>query len=153
MAIAVSLSPGAIITAPTKTLATIGRHGSQIFIILVSALRLASHYQRLLSGAFLPLFLQASLLAAGLLGLGQSISVQTCRATRSIMCHAARHLKRATRTLWNSTQMRRLRKRIEFEFFTLILGAGGNNLCLVLFWPGWGVVGLAAFVLSAWYAA
>ncbi|KAI1352470.1 hypothetical protein F5Y01DRAFT_95623 [Xylaria sp. FL0043] len=151
MAIAVSLSPGAIVTAPTKTPATIGRHGSQIFIILVSALRLASHYQRLLSGAFLPLFLQASLLAAGLLGLGQSISVQTCRA-RSIMCHAARHLKRATRTLWKSTQMRRLRKKIEFEFFTLILGAGGNNLCLVLFWPGWGV-GLAAFVLLAWYAA
>ncbi|KAI0424518.1 hypothetical protein F5Y09DRAFT_138577 [Xylaria sp. FL1042] len=153
MAIALSLPPGAIVAAPTKIPTTIGHYGSQLFTILVSTLRLASHYQRLLSRAFLPLFLQASILAAGLLGLGRFVSMRTCQVTRIIAYHTARLSKQAAWRLWNSTHTRRLRKKIEFEFFTLILGAGGNNLCLVLFWPGWGVLGLAVFVLSVWYAA
>lgn len=50
---------------------------------------------------------------------------------------------------WNSKQGRRLRKKLEFEFFVLILGSG-NGLILVVFWPGWILIGLAYFVYLLW---
>ncbi|KAI3330775.1 hypothetical protein F4824DRAFT_323886 [Ustulina deusta] len=143
MAMSVSLPTGAVVAAPTKVPATLCRYGSRIVAILASALRLASHCQQLLSRVLLSLCLRAALLASGLLGLSQSV-VQTCQATTRLS-------RQATWMLWDSTHTRRLRKKIEFEFFTLILGAGGNNLCLVIFWPGWGVLGLAVLALSAWH--
>lgn len=50
---------------------------------------------------------------------------------------------------WNSKQCRRLRKKLEFEFFVLILGSG-NGLILMVFWPGWILIGLAYFVYLLW---
>ncbi|KAK3991045.1 hypothetical protein QBC44DRAFT_210482, partial [Cladorrhinum sp. PSN332] len=38
---------------------------------------------------------------------------------------------------WDSKRSRRFRKRLEFEFFVLILGPLGNMMLLLLFWPGW----------------
>ncbi|KAI0456388.1 hypothetical protein F5B21DRAFT_149454 [Xylaria acuta] len=138
-----SLPAGAFITTSTKTAATSSHHEPRIFTTLVSALHLA----RLLS-----LFLQASLFAPGLLYLGQSASVRAFQAAKRIVYHSFRFSKQAARRLWDSTHGRRLRKKIEFEFFTLILGGGGNNLCLVIFWPGWSILIVATLALSAWYA-
>ncbi|KAI1748414.1 hypothetical protein F4782DRAFT_534388 [Xylaria castorea] len=137
-----ALPAGAFIPTSAKTPSTGPHHGPRIFTTLVSALHLA----RLLS-----LFLQASLFASGLLYLGRSASVQTLQAAGSIVYHCIRLSKQAAWRLWDCTQGRQLRKKVEFEFFTLILG-GGNNLCLVLFWPGWAIVAVVTLVLSAWYA-
>ncbi|KAG8160743.1 hypothetical protein KVR01_009007 [Diaporthe batatas] len=49
---------------------------------------------------------------------------------------------------WNSSQGRRLRKKLEFEFFVLILGCG-NSLCLAVFWPGWFIIGLLYLTWTA----
>ncbi|KAI1288867.1 hypothetical protein F5Y03DRAFT_73752 [Xylaria venustula] len=149
---ALSLTTGAIVAAPTEIPATLHHYGSQIVSVLVSAVRFAGHYQRIVGRFLLPLLVQTSVLAYGLMRLSHFASIQTCLAIGTVAYHSTRLSKQATWTLWNSTQMRRLRKKIEFEFFTLILGAGGNNLCLVIFWPGWWLLGLAVFVLSAWFA-
>ncbi|RYC58388.1 hypothetical protein CHU98_g7814 [Xylaria longipes] len=138
-----SLPAGAFIATSAKTPTASSHHGPRVFTTLVSALPL---------GRLLSLFLQASLFASGLLYLGQSASVQTFQAARGIVYYSIRLSKQAARRLWDSTHGRRLRKKIEFEFFTLILGGGGNNLCLVIFWPGWGILAVATLVLSAWYA-
>lgn len=52
---------------------------------------------------------------------------------------------------WNSKQSRRLRKKLEFEFFVLILGCG-NGFILMVFWPGWLLVGLVylLYLLCSW---
>ncbi|KAI0413311.1 hypothetical protein F5X98DRAFT_288047 [Xylaria grammica] len=152
MAMSVSLPAGAVIVAPTTNPLTTSRLGSRLFATLLSALHFTSYCQWLLGSALLSLLLRASLMASVLFGLSQFASAQTFQATKTLVYRCARLSKQAAWALWDSTRIRRLRKKIEFEFFTLILGAGGNNLCLVIFWPGWGVLGLAALVLSAWYA-
>jgi len=52
---------------------------------------------------------------------------------------------------WNSKQSRRLRKKVEFEFFVLILGSG-NGVILMMFWPGWILVALVylVYLLCSW---
>lgn len=66
---------------------------------------------------------------------------------------AARDLALALRGLawaaWDSRPGRRLRKKLEFELFVLILGCG-NGFCLVVFWPGWVLIGLAYLVYLVW---
>lgn len=66
---------------------------------------------------------------------------------------AARDLALALRGLawaaWDSRPGRRLRRKLEFELFVLILGCG-NGFCLVVFWPGWVLVGLAYLVYLVW---
>ncbi|KAI0529937.1 hypothetical protein GGR58DRAFT_518855 [Xylaria digitata] len=150
MNMSIFLPTGAIIAAPTNDPATISRAGARVFAIPVSTLRLAGYCQQLLSSALLSLLIQVSLWASILLGLGQSTFMKIFRATKTTAYRSGRLSRKAAWALWDSARMRQLRKKIEFEFFTLILGAGGSNLCLVIFWPGWGILGLAAFILSAW---
>lgn len=50
---------------------------------------------------------------------------------------------------WDSKQGRRLRKKLEFEFFVLILGCG-NAFCLLLFWPGWILIGMVYMIYLIW---
>ncbi|KAI0867306.1 hypothetical protein GGS24DRAFT_322422 [Hypoxylon argillaceum] len=143
---------GAIIAAQTKHPATATRRESRGLAAPMSALRLTGHCRQLLSRVILSLLLQVSILASGLLHLSQSASIQTFHATIRTAHHSIRVSKQATWALWDGPHGRRLRKKIEFEFFTLILGSGGNNLCLVIFWPGWGVLAFTAFMFSTWYA-
>lgn len=55
----------------------------------------------------------------------------------------------AVANAWDSKQGRRLRKKVEFEFFVLILGCG-NSFLLVCLWPGWIVLGLGYLVYLVW---
>ncbi|KAI1740223.1 hypothetical protein F4680DRAFT_124294 [Xylaria scruposa] len=137
-----ALPAGAVVATSASTPTTGPHHGSRIFTNLVSALQLT----RLLS-----LFLQASVLAFGLLYLSLFASVQIFQAARTIMYHSIQFSKQAAWRLWDSKHGRQLRKKVEFEFFTLILG-GGNNLCLIIFWPGWPIISVVTLVLLAWYA-
>ncbi|RDW69414.1 hypothetical protein BP6252_08434 [Coleophoma cylindrospora] len=42
-----------------------------------------------------------------------------------------------------------LRKKLFFEFMVFVLGAGGNSVILLVFWPGWLVIG-AGMVAASW---
>ncbi|KAI0186615.1 hypothetical protein F4808DRAFT_109559 [Astrocystis sublimbata] len=141
MKVATSMPVGAATTGGS-------RHGPQMLNDLnpSSALPLA---RRLLS----LFFLQASLFASGLLQVAGIITIRAWVAASTIACISAQLLRQAAWYLWDGAHGRRLRKKIEFEFFVLILGGGGYDLCLVLFWPGWGILGVAALVYAAWCAS
>lgn len=143
---------GAIINIPTINPATVSRRRSRVLATLVPALRLASHCERLFARALWALLLQAFLSTLGLLRLSQCASIVILQVTRIMAYHSIRLFKRAAWATWDSTQARRLRKKIEFEFFTLILGCG-NNLFLIILWPGWGILAIVALILWAWYVA
>jgi len=52
-----------------------------------------------------------------------------------------------TWSAWDSKPVRRLRKKVEFEFFVLLLGCG-NTLFLMVFWPGWIPLGCLGWAVS-----
>ncbi|KAI0188264.1 hypothetical protein EV127DRAFT_131191 [Xylaria flabelliformis] len=137
-----ALPAGAVVATSANTPTTGSHHGSRSFTTLVSAL----HLTRLLS-----LFLQASVFVFGLLYLSLFASVQILQAAGAIIYHSIQFFNQAAWRLWDSKHGRQLRKKVEFEFFTLILG-GGNNLCLILFWPGWPILSVVGLVVLAWYA-
>ena len=145
----VTLPAGAIVAIPTQIPIAISRYGSRIFTTLVSAVGFARYFQQISGRVLRTLFFQASLLASSTLGFSVFVYVQTCQATGPAAYRFVWLCRQAIWGLWDSAQMTRLRKKIEFEFFTLILGGGGNNLCLVIFWPGWPIIGLAMLVFSA----
>lgn len=73
---------------------------------------------------------------------GGSVAVlQTYLIAKDLTTKSAALLSETAWSAWNSSQGRRLRKKLEFEFFVLILGCG-NSLCLAVFWPGWFIIGL-----------
>ncbi|KAF3767239.1 hypothetical protein M406DRAFT_20117, partial [Cryphonectria parasitica EP155] len=69
-------------------------------------------------------------------------ALQTFLVTRTIAMASVTALYKAAGSVWESKAARRLRKKLEFEFFVLILGCG-NGFCLMIFWPGWMLVGFA----------
>ncbi|KAI1123457.1 hypothetical protein F5Y10DRAFT_54261 [Nemania abortiva] len=150
MSLTLCTTTGAIIAAPTSS-ATVTQYTSRGAPALGPALRLASRCQRLLSNALLFFLIRASMLASGLLHLGRPGAVRMFQTIRSIVYNSFQVSRKAAWALWDGQYGRRLRKKMEFEFFTLILGGGGNNLCLFLFWPGWAVLALVAFILSVWF--
>jgi hypothetical protein len=114
------------------------------------ALRLVRYGQQLLSRAMLSILLNTFLLASVLVHLSRIAPVYLHQAVTSTLYHLTHSSRWAIHRLWNTAQVKRLRRKIEFEFFTLILGAGGNNLFLLIFWPGWYIIGLAGFALWSW---
>ncbi|KAI0012430.1 hypothetical protein F4779DRAFT_65649 [Xylariaceae sp. FL0662B] len=135
----------AIIATATKEPRTVVHQSSGIPTILAPTLQVALRCQHLLSTASLLFYLRVTLLASQILWAGRIIAVQSFITSRLIGCHAAV----LGHALWNTRAVKRLRKKFVFEFFTLILGSGGNNLCLMIFWPGWWVlvsIGLTARV-------
>ncbi|PHH89876.1 hypothetical protein CDD83_5049 [Cordyceps sp. RAO-2017] len=48
--------------------------------------------------------------------------------------------------LWPSRHAQLIRNRLFYEFALFVLG-GGNTLILLLFWPGWLLVGLACWAV------
>ncbi|KAI1099647.1 hypothetical protein F4804DRAFT_75033 [Jackrogersella minutella] len=98
--------------------------------------------QHLLGAATVSLLIQAHWLSWQIFCVSRIIVSQVYVASRYFRYHTVVML----RSIWKTGTVRLLRKKVVFEFVTLLLG-GGNCLCLVLFWPGWwvlGLVGLAA---------
>ncbi|KAI1109864.1 hypothetical protein F5Y14DRAFT_455609 [Nemania sp. NC0429] len=151
MSLSFPTATGTIINAQMNP-AAVSRRRARVLMTLVPALRFASHCERLVASALWVLLLQASVSTLVFLRLSQCASMRILQITGSIAYHATRFGKRGVWALWNSKQAKRLRKKIEFEFFTLILGCG-NNLFLIILWPGWGVLGLVALILWAWSVA
>lgn len=79
------------------------------------------------------------------------VALQTAVVAREIVAMAVAALSSLVWNAWDSKQGRRLRKKLEFEFFVLILGTG-NGLILAVLWPGWILVALMYFLylLCSW---
>lgn len=83
---------------------------------------------------------------------GTIAALQTYLITRDLTMRCAAAFAKVASVAWNSKPARRLQKKVEFEFFVLILGCG-NNFCLVVFWPGWILIGMVYLlwtVLRCW---
>lgn len=76
-------------------------------------------------------------------------ALQTFLVTKELATMSVAALSNIAWRVWDSKQSRRLRKKLEFEFFVLILGTG-NGIILMIFWPGWILVGLLYFVYLLW---
>ncbi|CAN8102025.1 unnamed protein product [Discula destructiva] len=97
-------------------------------------------------------FLQINRVALAHLLFGFNIAaLQTLLIARELATMAVTALSQIARGAWNSKQSRRLRKKLEFEFFVLILGTG-NGIILLVFWPGWILIGLVylIYLLCSW---
>lgn len=97
-------------------------------------------------------FFQINRLALAFLLFGCNIAaLQTLLAAKKLAAMSVTALSNLAWGAWNSKQSRRLRKKLEFEFFVLILGSG-NGFILMVFWPGWILVGLVylVYLLCSW---
>jgi len=116
---------------------------------LTHSLYLATIFQRLLSTTTLFILFRAYFLTLLLLrqsfSAAQILLVQTYYAVALLTKQLFNTLKQAIKLGWKATE--RFRKKIFFEFMVFILG-GGNGFLLVILWPGWIVLGGAAW--SIW---
>lgn len=98
-------------------------------------------------------FLQINRLLLTYLILGCNVAaLQTMLVTRDFAVASAAALTRLVWSAWDSKTGRRLRRKLEFEFFVLILGCG-NGFALIIFWPGWIFVGLVYLAYMMWSLA
>ncbi|PSS05186.1 hypothetical protein BD289DRAFT_419690 [Coniella lustricola] len=98
-------------------------------------------------------FLHINRLLLTYLILGCYIAVlQTMLVMRECAAASATAFARLVWSAWDSKTSRRLRKKLEFEFFVLILGCG-NGFALIIFWPGWIFVGLLYLTYLMWSCA
>lgn len=146
---ALSMPTMAIMAAPTKEPIRL-RFNSHPINAAASAVRFGLRCQRVLGRTLWPFFVQACYLASILLHAAKLTITRLSVVTFHILCGLTQLGKSMAWMAWDSKSIRRLRKKLEFEFFTLILGGGGNNLCLVIFWPGWFVLAFVGFVVSTW---
>jgi len=127
--------------------------GSYVISNLGPLLSLALRFQQILSTATIVLlirtFLAAKLVGSTLFLTSRLAALQAFILSRTLTMSTASLTTRLCYTIWDSKRSRRLRKKLEFELFTLILGPGGNALLLLLFWPGWLLLGAIFFGLKA----
>jgi hypothetical protein len=131
-------------TNPTTVLTTTQNTKTLLALLspaFANSLCLATILQRLLSTTTLFLLFRSYLLSIFLLQqsyhASQILLIQSLYAS-SIACKNAYWAsKKGTRLLWRSTEG--MRKKLFMEFMIFVLG-GGNQLILVLFWPGWIIV-------------
>lgn len=76
-------------------------------------------------------------------------ALQTFLVAKTLIMTSATALGNVASSAWGSKPCRRLRKKLEFEFFVLILGCG-NGFFLFFFWPGWLLVALAGLAYLIW---
>ncbi|KAI1495429.1 hypothetical protein F5X99DRAFT_148188 [Biscogniauxia marginata] len=134
-------------TAPTKEFAVVTQHSPKIITILGPAVELALRCQRFLT-AFLLFFLRIPYVVWHCLFISQISIAQFFHIPPGWTLSAISALhKRLGFVAWDKKRIRRLRKKLEFEFFTLILSSGGNYLFLVIFWPGWWILGIFGMIL------
>ncbi|KAK3943228.1 hypothetical protein QBC46DRAFT_43349 [Diplogelasinospora grovesii] len=133
----------AILAAPTTDPSVALRQRSDLISVLGPLVGLAPQFRHLLTlittFLFIHTYFAASIVATAL-----------SQASLCVLFKTAGLTKRVSWTIWNAKATKRLRKKLEFEFFVLILGPGGNALCLMVFWPGWLIIG--ATIWAVWPA-
>jgi hypothetical protein len=110
---------------------------------LTHSLYLAFIFQRLLSTTTVFLLFRAYLLSDLLLRQSfyacEILLAQSWYASGIVAKQLFLASKQSLRLAWRATAT--LRKKLFFEFMVFMLGAGGNSIILLVFWPGWLVVG------------
>ncbi|KAI5861546.1 hypothetical protein GGS23DRAFT_138470 [Durotheca rogersii] len=123
----------AIIAPPTREFRAAA--AATTTALLGPTLAAALRCQRLLGVASLFLCAQVCWLAWQAALTSWSVAVHACAAAVRAAVLA--------KAVWRSKPVMALRRKVVFEFVALLLGSG-NALFLVLFWPGWWVLGLIA---------
>ncbi|KAH8891793.1 hypothetical protein GQ53DRAFT_781547 [Thozetella sp. PMI_491] len=144
----------AILAASTSEPSVALRQRSDLLSIFGPLVRVAPRFQQAVSSAvYLAIvrsYLVASILTASLLVASKFTITNTLRLASFLAAHSLALAKFVSWKVWDSKSCRRLRKKVQFEFFVLILGPGGNALILMLFWPGWIVAIAAIWALWSW---
>ncbi|KAI0837883.1 hypothetical protein F5Y06DRAFT_66670 [Hypoxylon sp. FL0890] len=140
------LSRVTIIAAPTKEPREVIQPGSSIYTVFAPTLLTIIQCQQLFGAASLSLRSQVHWLTWQCLRLSRIIASQVYFGSSFFRGHVVI----LVRKMWETRIIRRLRKKIVVEFFALMLGSGGNCVCLVLFWPGWWLLGLVGLAARFW---
>lgn len=74
------------------------------------------------------------------------ITVRGLAVSKSSLVLMAAVLARGVWLAWDSKAMRKLKRKLEFEFFTLMLTTG-HHICVVLLWPGWWLFAICASMI------
>lgn len=131
-----------LISARTNDRPAMVSRDSEIVGALEPVLAYTIQCQQIVGNLSQTVVVQSNLLASYLLVLATRAIIES----GIFLLNTAQTLKSATNAIWESQQVRRLRKKLELEFFTFILG-GGNSIFLIFFWPGWWL--LAIMILTA----
>lgn len=119
---------------------------------LTHSLYFAAVFQRLLSTTTLFLFVRAYISSLFILRqtiyASQLLLLQSYYASALLAKQVYPVLKLGRRRGWKATE--KFRKKLFFEFMVFALGSGGNQVLLVLFWPGWIILGGGA--AGIWWA-
>lgn len=119
---------------------------------LTHSLYFAAVFQRLLSTTTFFLFLRAY--ASSLFILRQAfyasqlLLIQSYYASVLLARQVYPVVKLGMKRGWKATE--KFRKKLFFEFIVFVLGAGGNQILLIVFWPGWIV--LSGGAMGIWWA-
>lgn len=115
----------------------------------------ALHFQQIVGSAafhlFMRTFFAATIVATVSVWASKSIAWRAFLASRHLAAATITMSKRLAWTAWDSKRSRRFRKRLEYELFVLLFGPGGQTFFLLLFWPGWlmlGILGLCVWRIA-----
>ena len=152
---AILIDTMSILAAPTSTPSVALRQRTDVISSLGPLLTLALQFQQLLSSATVLLSFRtqiaARVIGTALVLASKSVALYALLAFQIFAVRSASVAKQTFHLLWDSRRSRRVRRKIEFEFFVLLLGPGGNTLCLLLFWPGWIV--MCSLAWAVWLGA
>jgi hypothetical protein len=119
---------------------------SDVLSVLSPLVNTALQFQQLVGSAAFHLAVRAYFAAAATATLAIWVSWRVIWhalvTSRLLAAHALLLLRRLIWAAWDSRSGRRLRKRLEYEIMVTLLGPGGNTLLLMLFWPGWFMIGV-----------
>jgi hypothetical protein len=136
-------------TNPTATL----QQSTKDIVLRRSTLEFAYRLQQAVGSVslhfFLRTYLAASYLALSILLATRVIALQSYLASRFLAFKAALLLSAANSKFCASPKIKRLRKKVETEFFIMLLGPL-NTVFLLAFWPGWLVVGATLWGFGLW---
>ncbi|KAI1413861.1 hypothetical protein F5Y13DRAFT_179229 [Hypoxylon sp. FL1857] len=141
------LSKVTIIATPTKEPRAVIQPSFDVVAVFAPTLLIIIQCQQLLGAASLSCYSQAHWLTWQFFRLGWIIASQLYVASSFFRAR----IMALGRIIWETKTIQRLKKRIVFEFFTLMLGSGGNCMCLIVFWPGWWVLGLIGLAVRFCY--
>jgi hypothetical protein len=140
MALIPSPIPSTILAAPNK------QNQNDLSLLapaLTHSYYLATIFQKILSTTTLFLFFRAHILSSSLLRQSFCASQILFMQSYYVSALLAKQLfwtsKVSLQGSWEVTE--KLRSKLFFELVVFFLGPGGNNLLLMVFWPGWIVVG------------
>ncbi|KXJ89184.1 hypothetical protein Micbo1qcDRAFT_206752 [Microdochium bolleyi] len=135
----------AIIAGPTKEPVVLAP--TDLVSVLAPAVRAASQCQQMLGAWYLQIFLRAFALLRHALWFTHAFTIRSLVLSKSALLNTAAVATRVGWLAWDCKTMRRFKKKLEFELFTIMLSTG-NQVCVLVFWPGWWLIVLA--MLTSW---